>query len=43
MTGMERNSDVVLMASYAPLFANVSLHVTFDKVVRTGGGGASGD
>jgi alpha-L-arabinofuranosidase len=23
MTGMERNSDVVLMASYAPLFANV--------------------
>ncbi|HWW02426.1 MAG TPA: alpha-L-arabinofuranosidase C-terminal domain-containing protein [Candidatus Acidoferrum sp.] len=24
MTGMERNSDVVLMASYAPLFANVN-------------------
>lgn len=23
MTGMERNSDVVMMASYAPLFANV--------------------
>lgn len=24
MTGMERNSDLVLLASYAPLFANVS-------------------
>ncbi len=24
MTGMERNSDVVIMASYAPLFVNVS-------------------
>ena len=24
MTGMERNSDVVMMASYAPLFANVN-------------------
>src|ERR1035441_8111168 len=24
MTGMERNSDVVLLASYAPLFANVN-------------------
>ena len=24
MTGLERNSDVVLMASYAPLFANIS-------------------
>ena len=24
MTGMERNSDVVVMASYAPLFVNVS-------------------
>ena len=24
MTGMERNSDMVLMASYAPLFANVN-------------------
>ncbi len=24
MTGMERNSDLVLMASYAPLFANVN-------------------
>lgn len=24
MTGMERNSDVVLMASYAPLFANLN-------------------
>lgn len=24
MTGMERNSDIVLMASYAPLFANVN-------------------
>jgi alpha-L-arabinofuranosidase len=24
MTGMERNSDVVIMASYAPLFANVN-------------------
>jgi alpha-N-arabinofuranosidase len=24
MTGMERNSDIVLMASYAPLFVNVS-------------------
>ncbi len=24
MTGLERNSDVVLMASYAPLFANVN-------------------
>jgi len=24
MTGLERNSDVVVMASYAPLFANVS-------------------
>ena len=23
----------------APLFANISLHVTFDKKVRTGGGG----
>ena len=23
MTGMERNSDVVVMASYAPLFVNV--------------------
>jgi len=25
MTGMERNSDVVVMASYAPLFANVNI------------------
>jgi alpha-L-arabinofuranosidase len=25
MTGMERNSDVVVMASYAPLFANVDI------------------
>lgn len=25
MTGMERNSDIVVMASYAPLFANVNL------------------
>ena len=24
MTGMERNSDIVLMASYAPLFVNVN-------------------
>ncbi len=24
MTGMERNSDVVVMASYAPLFVNVN-------------------
>src|ERR1035438_4641412 len=24
MTGMERNSDIVLMASYAPLFCNVN-------------------
>jgi len=24
MTGMERNSDVVIMASYAPLFANIN-------------------
>src|ERR1019366_10390683 len=24
MTGLERNSDVVVMASYAPLFANVN-------------------
>ena len=24
MTGMERNSDVVIMASYAPLFVNVN-------------------
>jgi alpha-L-arabinofuranosidase len=24
MTGMERNSDLVLMSSYAPLFVNVS-------------------
>jgi hypothetical protein len=34
----------VIEAKYddeAPLFANVSLHVTFDKIVRTGGG--SGD
>jgi hypothetical protein len=23
----------------APLFANVSLHVVFDKIVRVGGGG----
>ena len=23
MTGMERNSDIVLMACYAPLFVNV--------------------
>ena len=23
----------------APLFSNISLHVTFDKIVRTGGGG----
>jgi hypothetical protein len=32
----------VIEAKYdddAPLLANVSLHVTFDKVVRTGGGG----
>jgi alpha-N-arabinofuranosidase len=26
MTGMERNSDIVLMASYAPLFVNVNPH-----------------
>jgi hypothetical protein len=25
-----------------PLFANISLHVTFDKVVRTGSGGGGG-
>jgi hypothetical protein len=34
----------VIEAKYddeAPLFGNVSLHVTFDKIVRTGG--ASGD
>ena len=34
----------VIEAKYdddAPLFANVSLHVTFDKIVRSGGG--SGD
>jgi alpha-N-arabinofuranosidase len=24
MTGMERNSDLVVMASYAPLFVNVN-------------------
>ena len=24
MTGMERNSDIVLMSCYAPLFVNVS-------------------
>ena len=24
MTGMERNSDVVVMATYAPLFVNVN-------------------
>jgi hypothetical protein len=32
----------VIEAKYddeAPLFANVSLHVTFDKTVRSGGGG----
>ncbi len=31
----------VIEAAYddeAPLFANVSLHVTFDKTVRAGGG-----
>lgn len=36
----------VIEAKYddeAPLFANVSLHVTFDKIVRTGGGSGSGD
>ena len=27
----------------APLFGNVSLHVTFDKVVKIGGGGGSGE
>ncbi len=27
MTGMERNSDIVVMSSYAPLFANVNLKV----------------
>jgi hypothetical protein len=26
----------------APLFSNISLHVTFDKVVRTGSGGGGG-
>lgn len=26
MTGMERNSDIVVMASYAPLFVNVNPH-----------------
>jgi len=31
MTGMERNSDVILISSYAPLFVNVS-------DIRTGGG-----
>ena len=24
MTGMERNSDLIVMASYAPLFVNVN-------------------
>jgi len=35
-------ADWVLECQYddeAPLFANVSLHVTFDKVVKIGGGG----
>jgi alpha-L-arabinofuranosidase len=31
MTGLERNSDIVIMASYAPLFVNVS-----DLTARTG-------
>jgi Domain of unknown function (DUF4845) len=26
----------------APLFSNISLHVTFDKLVHTGGGGGGG-
>jgi hypothetical protein len=26
----------------APLFSNISLHVSFDKTVRTGGAGGGG-
>jgi hypothetical protein len=36
----------VIEAKYddeAPLFGNVSLHVLFDKTVRSGAGGSSGD
>ena len=42
MTGMERNSDVVVMASYAPLFANVNYKkwnpdlINFDNVKSYG-------
>jgi alpha-L-arabinofuranosidase len=36
MTGMERNSDIVLMSSYAPLFVNVS-----DPGVRCSGAATS--
>jgi len=34
MTGMERNSDLVLMASYAPLFVNVSKLTGADKSMQ---------
>jgi hypothetical protein len=36
----------VIEAKYedeAPLFGNVSLHVMFDKTVRSGGGSGSGE
>ena len=35
MTGMERNSDVVLMHSYAPLFVNVSDVNNSDRAMRS--------
>jgi alpha-L-arabinofuranosidase len=42
MTGMERNSDIVMMASYAPLFQNVNYNnwrpdaIYYDNQRRTG-------
>jgi alpha-N-arabinofuranosidase len=42
LTGLERNSDVVVMSAYAPLFVNVNpgtddLNVLGSDLVRAGG------
>ncbi len=42
MTGMERNSDVVVMASYAPLFANVNYKKWNPDLIDFDGAGAYG-
>lgn len=42
MTGMERNSDIVTMSSYAPLFANVGLKAWNPDLIYFDGSRAAG-